>query len=84
MFNNKLAKSYKECFSTVEGKKVLLDLMKQGRFMQPTFVPNDPYTSAYNEGMRRIILRIVSFVETDESLQTQIYNKTLKEEINNE
>ncbi len=63
--NIELAQAYKEVFASEAGQKVLTDLMKFGKIVEPTYQPNDPYTSAYYEGMRRVGLRILSFINTD-------------------
>jgi len=78
MFNRKLANAYKTIFSTPEGQEVFKDLMKHGRLHEPTFVPGDPATTAFNEGMRRMALRIFSFVTTDEAeVERAVRNITL-------
>ena len=52
-------KYYNECFGTEAGQAVLLDLFKEAGFDCPsTHVPNDPYTSAFNEGAKAAIWRI--------------------------
>lgn len=80
MFNKELSKAYKSVFSTGDGKKVLKDLLRTGRYNEPTFVPNDPYTSAFNEGMRRMALRVVAFVEADLEKQVKLTNNLNNEE----
>lgn len=57
---NKLNKAYRATFSTAAGKEVMKDLIKFCHIMQPTFVPGDASASAFNEGIRRVGLRIMS------------------------
>lgn len=80
MFNKDLSKAYKDTFSSESGKRVFADILRMGRYNQPTFVPNDPYTSAFNEGMRRMALRVVSFVEADLEKQAKLTNNLNVEE----
>lgn len=56
---------YKKVFAGKDGEVVLADLMKAGGCFGTTFVPNDPYSSAYNEGARSMILRILDTVDID-------------------
>ncbi len=75
-------KNYEAVFNTPVGKEVLRDLMEFAKFLEPTYVPGDPTTSAYNEGMRRIILRIVSILNKDPRKQFEMINELIRE--NNE
>ena len=69
MFSLTITKSrrYKETFNTVNGKDVLKDLLEFCHYRKPTYVSGDPCGSAYNEGMRRVALRIVSFLNMSEA-----------------
>lgn len=67
--------AYKTIFNTPQGKEVLKDLLKFCHFDSPTFMPNDPYTSAFNEGKRRVALRILGIMNMDE----EAMNKVLEE-----
>lgn len=60
---------YKNVFNTVEGKKVLRDLMDFCHFTNPTYDPNNIHNSAFNEGKRRVLLRIISFMSDNEALE---------------
>lgn len=82
MFNNLFnrKKQYRDVFLSPQGKEVLKDLLKFCHYNSPTFVPGDPHTSAYNEGMRRVILRIISICGMSEKiileLQENDYDRT--------
>ena len=52
--------NYKYCFETEAGKEVLKDLANFCKYNEPTFVAGDPYATAFNEGMRRVFLRMKS------------------------
>lgn len=72
---NKLVETYKRVFSGPDGETVLKDLLKFGHFLQPTFVAESPCETSYNEGKRRVILRILSFLNRkDLDLIQTIYN----------
>ncbi len=54
--------AYRRCFDTDFGKVVLDDLRKQyGK--RTSHAPGDPYTTAFNEGCRRALLRIENMIE---------------------
>jgi len=63
---------YRAVFSTPEGQKVLKDLLTFCNINNMTYVPNDPATTAFNEGMRRVALRVISIMENDPAKQQQI------------
>ena len=67
-----LSSLYKNVFSTPDGKKVLRDLMEFGGVMAQTHVPGDSHSSAFNEGQRRTVLRILSFLKPEEAMS--LYN----------
>lgn len=55
---------YKEVFNTEAGKKVLLDLMREGHVISNTF-QGDPHEMVYAEGRRSIVLFILQIINTD-------------------
>lgn len=63
--NEKLVQQYKNVFSGKDGEEVLLDLLKFTKVNQPTYIPGDPHTSAFNEGMRRVGLRLLSLTQQE-------------------
>jgi hypothetical protein len=63
---------YRNVFSTPDGQKVLKDLLAFCNMLNMTYVPGDPTTTAFNEGMRRVGLRIVSILENDPAKQQQL------------
>ena len=56
---------YKETFATPSGEKVLEDLSRQLYLTSSTFVDNNPYGSAFNEGKRWVILHITKMLSLD-------------------
>jgi hypothetical protein len=62
----KIKRAYQDLFQTENGKIVLKDLMRECHFLQPTFIPGDPLSGSFNEGKRRILLRIINFLTKDE------------------
>ena len=55
-----LLQTYKRTFQSNHGTEVLNDLMDKCGYFSSSFVPNDAYGTAYNEGMRSVLLYIVS------------------------
>jgi len=51
--------AYRRLFSTDDGKIVMQDMMRSCYFFTPT-VGATPYDTAYNEGMRSAVLRLMS------------------------
>lgn len=56
--------AYQAFFSSQDGEKVLFDLMKNHHMMGSTFC-KDPYDSAFKEGERAVVLRILSLLKMD-------------------
>jgi hypothetical protein len=59
-----LLESYKSSFDGIYGKKVLFDLMKESGFLSPAHTVGDPYTTAYNDGKRSVLLFILKQLNT--------------------
>jgi hypothetical protein len=69
--NEHLSNKYKNVFNSPEGKEVLEDLLQFTRVNTPSFVPQQADLTAYNEGMRRVGLRILSMVEGEARKETK-------------
>jgi hypothetical protein len=59
-----LIKSYKRLFESEDGQVVLYDMMQAGHMLAHNH-SSDPYTSAFKEGERNAILRVLTILETD-------------------
>lgn len=60
---------YRLVYATPEGRAMIHDLLRFCNFRAPVVVPNDPMMTGYNDGMRRVGLRIASFIGmTDEDV----------------
>lgn len=57
---------YRAAFGTQQGERVLADLAEFCHARQPTFHP-DPHIAAFNEGARRVFLRIMGFLNMSEA-----------------
>ena len=68
-----IKEDYRKVFSTEEGKRVLADLERIGFFNTITFVPNDPYAMAFNEGNRAFLLHIKTILDMDLETLQRIY-----------
>lgn len=55
---------YQAVFNTVQGRAVLHDLMSAHNMLHPTYT-KDVNEMLLNEGERRVILRILTFINTD-------------------
>ena len=54
----RLRGSYKSCFGTVAGERVLRDLYRFCHGGQSTHVQGNEYETAFNEGKRAVFIRI--------------------------
>lgn len=77
---SKNQKAYKEVFNTPTGEKVLADLALFCGQYSPTYRQGDSHETAYREGMRRVFLRIQSFLQRDEEELTKIIQNFRKGE----
>lgn len=59
-------KAYCDTFKTESGKSVLEDLCKFSGAHRVSFVPGDPYSTAYKEGMRAMYLHITKIIGQSE------------------
>lgn len=60
-------KSYKKLFTdNKEGEEVLADLLEFCGQYKSSHTAGDPLTSAFNEGKRRVALRILKFIDMKE------------------
>ena len=57
---------YRNVFDSDSGRRVMADLFRFCRMGQPSFVAGDPHATAYQEGMRRVFLRIAGILRMDE------------------
>ncbi|HWK44919.1 MAG TPA: hypothetical protein VNT30_09370 [Stellaceae bacterium] len=58
--------TYHRVFETPDGARVLEDMLKGGGMLERSFVPGDPYATAFNEGRRSVmidVLRLLSWTE---------------------
>ena len=51
--------AYIDLFKSDLGQDVLKDLIKSTFFLNTTHVPGDPYTTAFNQGQRALVSRIL-------------------------
>ena len=65
-WNNEKQKrqNFKEVFGTEQGKEVLA-LLANSHFVYRTTHSNDPYTSAWQEGQRTVVMEIINLVGAD-------------------
>lgn len=75
----KIQSQYKMAFSTEEGKEVLKDLILSCGAMTTSFVPGDSHQTAYNEGRREIVNRILSMIEADPERYQKLFSEVEEE-----
>lgn len=56
-----LQKMYRITFDSVEGKEVLADL--KSAYYHRTSFGKDPYETAYKEGQRSVLIRIINLLK---------------------
>ena len=72
--------AYKDTFSGPKGTLVLYDLMTSTGFSETSFVPGDPYASAFKEGARSAVVRIMKTLNRD----PEAFQKLLEDVSDNE
>ena len=75
-----LNESYKAVFDTKEGEIVLNHLCKQSFVFDTSHVPNAPYETAHREGMRRIVVSILKYLNK----KPEDFKSMLSMEVTNE
>lgn len=70
--------AYKRVFASDDGKLVLSDLSKFACINRPTFVPGDPFETHINEGMRRVPLRIFSFINMSDGEMMRLAHRRIE------
>ncbi len=74
---------YKELFGTDIGQKVLMDLMKNHGVLQSLHCPGDPYSTAFNDGARSVVLRIMKRSKIDTKKMMELLDKMNQEQEEN-
>lgn len=64
-----LKRSYRVTFNNDDGEIVLADLKARLNYDQTTFVPGDPYQSAFLEGQRSAALHIARMITEESKLK---------------
>jgi hypothetical protein len=75
-----LHNAYRAVFNTPDGEEVLKHLCKTAFVYDTSYASGDPYETVHREGMRRVVLSILRFVERDPA---EIY-KLINQETTNE
>ena len=66
-----LISSYQSVFKSANGKKVLEHMSKMLGNERACIVPNDAYSTCFNDGMRNAYLQIKAIIDTDLSKMTE-------------
>ena len=76
----KINEHYKKVFETKDGQIVLDHLCKTGFVLDTTHVPNDSHETAHREGMRRIVVSILKFLnKKPEDFKNMINQEAINE-----
>jgi hypothetical protein len=67
---------YRSVFDSDPGWRVIADLFRFCRMAQPSFVAGDSHATAYQEGMRRVFLRIAGILRMDEERFAQLLKES--------
>lgn len=70
--------SYRAVFSTPDGERVLEHLCHVGFVNIPSYVTGDSHETAHREGMRRVVLSILRFLNKDPR-EIQQYTQEIEE-----
>lgn len=66
---------YEKVFLSKSGRMVLDDISIHANLLTPSYTKNDPYETAFNEGQRNVVLRILKLLKMDVSkFNEQILN----------
>jgi hypothetical protein len=71
---------YRAAFSTPSGRRVRADLYRFCGVMAPSHQPGDPLETAFNEGKRRVGLRIAAMMNDDPEAQRRLIAESLQSE----
>jgi len=71
---------YKKVFDSKDGRLVIEHLCRTGFVFDTTHVPGDSHETAHREGMRRIVISILKFVEK----RPEDFKNMLNMEVTNE
>jgi len=71
--------AYQRCFDSEDGRLVLNDLMKSCHMMGTT-LGNTPQETAFNEGARSVVVRILKTFHTDISQLEKLIENMEKQE----
>lgn len=65
--HKQLKKDYQFIFDTEEGKRVFADL-KSAYYHRSSYTKDDPYETAFREGQRSVIIRIINLIKEEKDV----------------
>ncbi len=57
-------RDYHQVFGSQAGKRILYDMMREHKMLSTSFSPGDPQVTAFNEGGRNVIVRLLGILKT--------------------
>ena len=67
---------YKNTFNSQQGRRVLADMLAENKCLSTSFVKEDPYLTAFNEGQRNVVLRILTILQVDTTQLLKLIEET--------
>lgn len=55
-------RDYEQIFESEAGKRILADMVRYAHILHPTYVKGDSHQTAFREGERNMVLRILSII----------------------
>ena len=72
------ASDYNRVFSTEQGKRVLFDLLENSHYLSSSFVDGDPHKTAFHEGERNIVGKILTRIHTTPEKLDELFREREK------
>ena len=66
------ARDYQNLFDSDLGRRVLMDLLRQGHFFEPTYVRSDAHESSFREGERNLTLYVLAQLKLNQAELMQL------------
>lgn len=73
-----VAAAYRRVFELPDGQVILADMVRRGFVNKTTFVSNDPFQTAWNEGMRSMVLGVLKTAKIDTQKLVEIMSREME------
>ncbi len=72
LLRTQTSRAYARLFATDDGRVVLRDLFRFCGVARSSFAPGDPQTTSFEEGKRRVALRVAAMMRLNPETATEI------------